>query len=136
MSGSEYRNLMAERQPRPIRDAQAAADVQAQIDALLAAGTLSPAEEEYLELLTDLLRVWEEDNVVMPRVSGVEMIKFLLEARGEPQRALVPIFGTPSIVSEVLAGKRELRSAHIEQLAAYFYVSPEVFFPLHQAAAA
>src|SRR5436305_1704906 len=104
MSGSDYGTLIAERQPRPIRTAQAAADAQAQIDALVAANSLSSAEEDYLELLTDLLRVWEEDNVLIPRVSGIEMVKFLLEAHGEPQRALAPIFGTPSIVSEVLAG--------------------------------
>src|SRR5437868_292902 len=101
MSGSDYRTLMAERQPRPSRTAQAAADAQDQIDELLAADSLSAAEEHYVELLTDLLRVWEDDNVVIPRVSGTEMVEFLLEARGEPQRAPAPIFVTASKVSEV-----------------------------------
>jgi HTH-type transcriptional regulator/antitoxin HigA len=38
------------------------------------------------------------------------------------------VFGTRSIVSEVLSGKRDLNKDHIERLSARFHVSPEVFF--------
>ena len=44
------------------------------------------------------------------------------------QKDLADVFGTPSIVSEVLNGKRELNKDHIKRLAARFNVSPEVFF--------
>jgi HTH-type transcriptional regulator/antitoxin HigA len=37
-------------------------------------------------------------------------------------------FGTPSIVSEILGGKRELNKDHIKRLSARFHVSPELFF--------
>ncbi len=60
----------------------------------------------------------------------------LIGVRGAPQRALVPIFGAPSIVSEVLAGKRELQRKHIKGLAAFFHVSPAVVFPATPPAAA
>jgi len=41
----------------------------------------------------------------------------------------VPIFGTKSIVSEVLNERRErkLTLEHVKKLAAYFHVSPAVF---------
>jgi antitoxin component HigA of HigAB toxin-antitoxin module len=51
---------------------------------------------------------------------------------GVPQRELVPIFGTASIVSEVLAGKRELQRKHIQGLADFFQVPAGAFFSAPQ----
>jgi len=44
------------------------------------------------------------------------------------QKDLVDVFGTPSIVSEILSGKRELNKEHIKRLSERFHVSPELFF--------
>jgi HTH-type transcriptional regulator / antitoxin HigA len=44
------------------------------------------------------------------------------------QKDLVDVFGTRSIVSEVLSGKRKLNQEHIERLSQRFHVSPDVFF--------
>jgi HTH-type transcriptional regulator/antitoxin HigA len=44
------------------------------------------------------------------------------------QRDLLDVFGTPSIVSEVLHGERRLTTEHIRTLSKRFHVSPEVFF--------
>jgi HTH-type transcriptional regulator/antitoxin HigA len=41
---------------------------------------------------------------------------------------LAEVFGTPSIVSEVLSGKREPNKDHIKRLSRRFDVSPELFF--------
>ena len=49
---------------------------------------------------------------------------------GDDYFALVhtfPLFGTCSIVSEVLAGKRPLALSHIKRLADYFHCSADVF---------
>lgn len=43
------------------------------------------------------------------------------------QKDLLDIFGTPSIVSEVLTGKRNLTTEHIRRLSQRFHVSPEYF---------
>jgi HTH-type transcriptional regulator/antitoxin HigA len=67
--------------------------------------------------------------VALPEVHGVELVKALLDDRNLRQHDLVGIFGTDSIVSEVLSGKRELQRKHIEQLARFFKVSPAAFFP-------
>jgi HTH-type transcriptional regulator / antitoxin HigA len=41
---------------------------------------------------------------------------------------LAPIFGSESILSEILHNKRALNKAHIEKLSERFQVSPAVFF--------
>jgi HTH-type transcriptional regulator/antitoxin HigA len=56
------------------------------------------------------------------------MLRFLMEQHGLKQKDLVDIFSTPSIVSEVLNGKRELSKEHIRRLSARFHLSPELFF--------
>ena len=50
------------------------------------------------------------------------------QAHALGQKDLVSVFGTPSIVSEVLSGKREMNKDHIKRLSARFHVSPELFF--------
>jgi HTH-type transcriptional regulator/antitoxin HigA len=43
------------------------------------------------------------------------------------QAELAPLFGAPSIVSEVLSGKRRLALSHISRLAERFGVPADVF---------
>jgi len=50
-----------------------------------------------------------------------------MRASGLKQKDLVDIFGTPSIVSEVLKGKRNLTVEHIRRLSERFHVTPELF---------
>jgi HTH-type transcriptional regulator/antitoxin HigA len=52
-----------------------------------------------------------------------------MEANDLRQKDVVPIFGSESIVSEVLHKKRNLNKTHIEKLSKRFHVSPAVFFP-------
>ena len=89
----------------------------------------SRAEDDYLSLLSDIVEHWEADHIQMPKLHGVELVRELLDDNQLPQRALVDIFGTDSIVSEVLSGKRALQRKHIEGLASFFNVSPAAFFP-------
>ncbi|TMD08708.1 MAG: helix-turn-helix domain-containing protein [Chloroflexi bacterium] len=79
-------------------------------------------------LLSDVVEEWESKHVEIPEVNGVGLIRALLKDRNLRQHDLAGIFGTDSIVSEVLSGKRELQRKHIEQLAHFFKVSPAAFF--------
>jgi HTH-type transcriptional regulator / antitoxin HigA len=97
------------------------------IDRLLDKGDRSPAEEMYLDALTDLVETYEEAHVVIPARSGVDALRFLMEANDLRQVDLVPVLGRKSLVSEVLGGKRPLALTHIKKLADYFRVSPAVF---------
>jgi HTH-type transcriptional regulator/antitoxin HigA len=55
------------------------------------------------------------------------LIAFLMEQRDLRQADLLPVFGSRSVASDVLAGKREPSKAHIRKLADFFHVSPELF---------
>ena len=91
-------------------------------------GRLTEAEKELAELLTLLIEDFEEKRYRLPKAKPVEVVRFLMEQHGLLQKDLVDVFGTRSIVSEVLSGKRELNKEHIARLSARFRVSPEVFF--------
>jgi len=51
-----------------------------------------------------------------------------MEQHGLKQKDLVNVFGSKSIVSEVLIGKRVLNKEQIRRLSERFHVSPEMFF--------
>jgi len=55
------------------------------------------------------------------------MIAFLMEQRALRQADLLPVFGSRSVVSDVLNGRREPRKAHIRKLAEFLHISAEVF---------
>jgi len=97
------------------------------IDRLLDERDHAPAEEMYLDALTDLLETYEAAHVPIPVRSGVDALRFLMEANDLRQVDLVPVLGRKSLVSEVLSGKRPLALTHIKKLANYFRVSPAVF---------
>lgn len=126
---AEYVRLLDAFPPVKVRSAGQAEATEARIEELLARPRLSAAERAYVDLLSDLLTAWEDAQIDLPDIHGVELVKVLLKERGLRQRDLIGIFATASIVSEVLAGRRDLTRAHIEQLAAFFHVSPAAFFP-------
>jgi HTH-type transcriptional regulator/antitoxin HigA len=90
--------------------------------------TRTAAEKELAELLTLLIEDFEEKRYRLPRAQPLDVVRFLMEQHGLRQKDLMDVFGTASIVSEVLSGKRELNKDHIERLCERFQVSPELFF--------
>jgi HTH-type transcriptional regulator/antitoxin HigA len=89
---------------------------------------LTPAERELAKLLTLLIEDFEERRYQLPHSKPLDVLQFLMEQHGLRQKDLVSVFGTASIVSEVLSGKRELNKEHIKRLSDRFHVSPELFF--------
>lgn len=89
----------------------------------------TPAQAKAIELLTLLIERYEEEHYTVPKVSPVDVLRFLIKQHGLKQRDLAADLGGESVVSEVLAGKRKLNAAHMEQLSKRFHVSPAVFFP-------
>jgi HTH-type transcriptional regulator / antitoxin HigA len=89
---------------------------------------LSPEERDLADLLTLLIEDFEEKHYQLPKAAPLEVVSFLMDQHGLKQKDLVDVFGTPSIVSEVLSGKRDLAKDHIARLSERFHVSPELFF--------
>jgi HTH-type transcriptional regulator/antitoxin HigA len=89
---------------------------------------MTKEESEFADLLTLLIEDFEEKHYALPKASPIETIRFLMDQNDLKQKDLIDVFGTPSIVSEVLNGKRELNKDHITRLSERFHVSPELFF--------
>lgn len=110
-----------------IRDDTHLVEALSVIDGLLEHTQRSTAEELYLGALTDLVETYENAHVDMPPTSGVDALRYLMAENGLTQADLVPLFGTPSVVSEVLSGKRRLALDHIRRLSAYFGLPADAF---------
>ena len=110
-----------------IRDDLHLAEALGVIDRLVEQTERSPAEEAYLGALTDLVETHEDAHVTIPPTAGVEALRYLMAEHGLAQVDLAPLFGSPSIVSEVLAGRRRLALTHITKLAARFGLPADVF---------
>jgi HTH-type transcriptional regulator/antitoxin HigA len=89
---------------------------------------LTTAEQRLAELLTLLIEDFEEKHYSLKASTGIEVLEELIDANSLKQKDLVDIFGTPSIISEVLSGKRKFTTEHIRKLSRRFHVSPELFF--------
>jgi HTH-type transcriptional regulator/antitoxin HigA len=50
-----------------------------------------------------------------------------MEDRGLRQRDMIPIFGSSSVVSDVITGKREISKQHARRLAEFFSVPVSLF---------
>jgi HTH-type transcriptional regulator/antitoxin HigA len=77
--------------------------------------------------LGDMIEAYDELHRPLPKVSGVEVLRYLMQEHGLSQGDL-PEVGTQSVVSEVLGGKRQLNVRHIRALSDRFGVPADVFF--------
>lgn len=111
----------------PIRDDAHLAAAIDTINSLIDQPELSPGEEMYLYALSDLVERYESEQIEMPQVSGVAILRHLMEANDMKQKGLVPFFGSKSVVSEVLSGKRPLARSHITKLSERFGLPADVF---------
>jgi HTH-type transcriptional regulator / antitoxin HigA len=125
----EYATLLAKTLPAVIHSEKENEHYTALLDELdHRAAKMTPAEQRLAELLTLLIEDFEEKHYASKPATGVEALEELMEANSLKQKDLLGIFGTPSIISEVLNGKRRLTTEHIRKLSRRFHVSPELFF--------
>lgn len=124
-----YTDLLKSFPPRPLKSDEDLEEIQRVVDNLLDKEELTESEEDYLDLLGILIHEYEEKQDFVTDIYGIELVKALIVELNLKQKDLVPIFKTESIVSDVLKGKRQLTSEHIEKLAKFFKLSPAVFFP-------
>jgi HTH-type transcriptional regulator/antitoxin HigA len=114
--------------PTPITSERQHARYLSVLDKLAGKDNPTTEEEKYAEVLMTLIAAYEEEHHSIPNASPVEVLRALMDANDLRQKDLVPIFGSESIVSEVLHKKRDLNKTHIEKLSKRFNVSPAAFF--------
>src|SRR5688500_4128913 len=126
IDSKQYAKLLTKALPRVIKTEVQNEQHVAELERLASKPELTVEEYELMELLTLLVQRFEA-RYTLPSASPVTVILHLMEANGLKQKDLVPLFGAPSIVSEVLRGKRPLTLNHIKRLSHRFHVSPDVF---------
>jgi HTH-type transcriptional regulator / antitoxin HigA len=114
--------------PTPITSERQHREYLAVLDKLTSKDNPTNEEEKYAEVLMALIEAYEEEHHSIPDASPVEVLRALMDANDLRQKDLAPIFGSESIVSEVLHNKRGLNKTHIEKLSKRFNISPAVFF--------
>lgn len=88
----------------------------------------SPEEDKLFDLLANLLEDYERKT--LPKIeksTPAETLKFLMGENNLKQKDLIDVFGTQSIVSEILSGKRQINVHQAKKLADKFKVSVELF---------
>lgn len=79
-----------------------------------------------LVTLATLVETYEEEHYPIPDVPGWEILNHYMEDHGLTESDL-PEIGTPSVVSEILTGKRDLNASQIRTLAKRFKVPIAMF---------
>jgi HTH-type transcriptional regulator/antitoxin HigA len=105
------------------------------IDTLLDRRDLAEGEQDYLEVLSDLVHSYEIEEHPIPPASDAELLRFLMDANGVSQIEVAKKTGIiDSTISKIVSGQRRLNRAHIAKLARYFNVDPGMFLSGKQAA--
>ena len=121
-----YGQALATVRPRVIKTKAEHQRVLGEIEKLMSRPQLTREERELYELLMTLTGDYESNTYPRKRSSPTELIQFLLEQNGQPQKGLAGIFGEAH-VSEVLHGKRKISISQAVKLGKQFNVNPAVF---------
>jgi HTH-type transcriptional regulator/antitoxin HigA len=93
------------------------------IDRLLAEGELDEGQLMYLDALSDLVVVYEDEHHAIEPASDADMLRHLMDAKGVTQAQVSHATGiAKSTISEVLAGKKPFSRQMIRKLSDYFKV--------------
>jgi HTH-type transcriptional regulator / antitoxin HigA len=88
-----------------------------------------PADLARLQAQARLIAAYEESRWPRRPPSTAELIRHLMDQHGLTRADMVPILGTPSRVSEILRGKKELSMAMVQRLRARFRVPADLLIP-------
>lgn len=88
--------------------------------------TLSAGKETLLALLEQFIKDYD-DKFPLPNVPPYQIVLHLMEHQGLRQADLLPVFGSRSVASDVLRGRREISKAHARKLDDFFHLSADIF---------
>lgn len=125
-----YGMLLADTLPGVIESDAEYERIEQIFDNLISKGEekMSPEENRLFGLLANLLEEYEARTLEpIPDLSPRELLASLMKTNNLKQTDMTEIFGTQSIVSEVLAGKREITKLQAKALAEKFAMKVEAF---------
>jgi HTH-type transcriptional regulator/antitoxin HigA len=103
------------------------AEAKALVDRLMR--SKDSADRARLAAQARLIEAYERSRWPRARPSLPDLLVYLMDQHGLTRADLVPLLGTPSRVSEVLRGKRELSMTMVKRLRERFHVSADVLIP-------
>jgi HTH-type transcriptional regulator/antitoxin HigA len=125
----KYLELLKQYPPRPIHNEEDLDMMQEVINRLLDKPQLTVEEREYLNVLGSLIYEYEENQEPIPDIYGIELLKFILEEKKLQKQDLLSIFESKSTLDDILDGQQDLTPIHIQKLANFLNISPDLFFP-------
>lgn len=125
---SKYLQLIRTFPLRPIRSEAELDRAETMLHRLLDAPQLSAAEQDYREVLGNLIEEYEIKAHPTEPLPPHEVLAISIATKGVTPTRVSRATGIPvSTVSELIAQKREFNRSHIEKLCAYFGLDPKAF---------
>ncbi|HEX4155853.1 MAG TPA: helix-turn-helix domain-containing protein [Acidobacteriaceae bacterium] len=113
--------------PRVIRNDSELKEYTDALFRLTVKSRITRAEQDAIDLLSLLIERYESERFQLPSASPLDVLRFLMGQHGTTQRDLKPELGSESLVSLILAGRRNLTVSHMYALAKRFNVPASVF---------
>ena len=88
-------------------------------------------EADELEILSILVKEYENEHYPVPKPNPIEAIKFRLEQLGMSESELSTVLGHRSRKSEILSGKRKLSLFMIRKLNEVLHIPADVLIQLY-----
>lgn len=123
-----YDKLIKLHVPRPIHDEVAYKNTVEVVDAL-AGQQVNEDQDDFLLVLSGLVERYESESLPVRRpISGLSMLKYVLEENGLTGDDLASILGVDrSVAYRILKGERGLTTAHVKALRDRFGVGADLF---------
>ena len=119
---------LVERMPLiPIRNKEHYDQVVALIDELVDRDSRTASEDDYLDVLSDLVIRYESEHVNFPEASAADLLRHLMEAHGMRPADLVPLLGSRTSVSAILSGQRPVSAEQARRLVKRFGLPTDAF---------
>jgi HTH-type transcriptional regulator / antitoxin HigA len=125
----DYAALCRALLPRPIHDDDDYAKVARVTDAMsLWHEEFSLDQADYFDLLCWILEEYDSKHAKLPKVTAVDTLKQLMEARGMGPADLSQVLGgARSLGASILRGERKLMLKHVRNLFRHFGISADNF---------
>jgi len=103
------------------------AEAKALVEKLM--GSKDSADLARMTAQARLVEAYERTRWPRRSPSLPDLLAYLMEQHGITRVGLVPLLGTPSRVSEVLNGKRELSMSMVRKLRDHFHIPADLLIP-------
>jgi HTH-type transcriptional regulator / antitoxin HigA len=123
-----YKDLLSEYQPKLIKTEVENEQALAMVEKLMHLATRTPEQQEFYELLIVLVEKFEQEFYQPEQKNNpISMLLFLMEQRDIKSADLVDVFGSSSVVEDVIAGRVRIDRSAAESLGRLFHVDSMLF---------